>query len=121
MRFLFEVMNLNKNIQIYEKYLEEKMNQKTLSKQDLLNHRAQIAYLQHERYIHLLVTCVVSILLFMTLMVCLYHDNILLNLLLIILVVLDAFYVRHYYVLENTIQRWYKVEIDIITLINNLK
>lgn len=114
-------MNLTENIKVYETYLEKKLNQNTLDHQDLTNHRAQIAYLQHERYIHLLVTGVVSIILFLTFMLCLFQDNILLYLLLIILIILDVFYVRHYYFLENTIQNWYRMETKIIKKIHNIE
>jgi len=112
---------LTKNIKVYEKYLEEKFNQNILNQQDLTNHRAQIAYLQHERYIHLLVTSVVSIVLFLTFMLCLFQDSILFYLLLIILFFLDVFYVRHYYILENTVQHWYRLETEIIKKIQNVK
>ncbi|PKM58141.1 MAG: hypothetical protein CVU98_02405 [Firmicutes bacterium HGW-Firmicutes-3] len=112
---------MTENIKVYETYLEEKLNQNTLNHQDLSNHRAQIAYLQHERYIHLLVTCVVSIILFLTFMLCLFQDSLLLYLLLIILIILDFFYVRHYYVLENTIQHWYRVETEIIEKVQNVE
>lgn len=112
---------MTKNIKAYEKYLEEKFNHNIIDRQDLTNHRAQIAYLQHERYIHLLVTSVVSIILFLIFMLCLFQDNLLLYLLLIILMLLDIFYVRHYYVLENTIQHWYRMETEIIEKIQNME
>lgn len=74
-------------------------------------HEKKLAWLQHERLIHLIV-------LFLTLVGELFiiaavlfaeatfpYSLILMYLVLIVLI----FYVRHYFILENTVQRWYVI------------
>jgi Ca2+/Na+ antiporter len=70
-------------------------------------HRTQIAFLQQERLIHLLVTlffgvCTLLVLLFLAL-----HPQLLVGVLLLLLLALLVPYIAHYYKLENGVQRWY--------------
>ncbi len=68
----------------------------------------QIGFFQHERLIHLVVTVTFAILTFIALMASLYFQMIALYILTGLLVVLLVPYVRHYYILENGVQRLYE-------------
>ncbi len=74
-------------------------------KKDLL---IQIAFFQHERFIHLLVTVLFALMSIMTFMVVMLAFTIQSLLLLLLLVVLLIPYIRHYYILENGTQKLYK-------------
>lgn len=72
-------------------------------------HEKKLAWLQHERLIHLIVLVmtligelfIIAAVLFAE--VTFPYSLILMYLVLIVLI----FYVRHYFILENTVQRWY--------------
>lgn len=71
-------------------------------------HLIQIQFFQHERLIHLIVTClfaVMAIAVFLTLM---FVFSIGLLLLFGALMILLIPYIRHYYFLENGVQRMYE-------------
>ena len=72
-------------------------------------HLRQIKFIQHERLIHLLVTCLFSIILFMCIMgvVC-FEKAVLIPLIILILVLLIP-YIAHYYFLENNVQKMYGI------------
>lgn len=72
-------------------------------------HHRQILYVQHERLIHLIITLFFA-LIFLGSVICTFcYDSLLLPLLDLILLILVAFYIRHYYRLENCLERWYKL------------
>ena len=71
-------------------------------------HLTQIAFFQHERLIHLIVTVLFAILEFMSLFLCMLVPNIGTMLLTIAVLVLLIPYIRHYYLLENEVQRMYE-------------
>ena len=73
---------------------------------DLLNH---IRFFQHERLVHLIVMCLVAILAMLTMLCGLVIPNPWIWVLFLILVVLLGFYVRHYYHLENGVQKLYEL------------
>lgn len=74
----------------------------------LEEHLVQVQFFQHERLIHLIVTVLFAILLFLS-MLMLYMDFQLPPLLLGgLLLVLLVPYIRHYYLLENTVQKMYE-------------
>lgn len=71
-------------------------------------HLTQISFFQHERFIHLIVTVVFALLEMMSfLAVVLAFSPGLMALTLLILVLLIP-YIRHYYILENGVQKMYK-------------
>ncbi len=74
-------------------------------------HKEKIAWLQHERLMHLIVTVmVVFVELFVVDLVVLHPElGILPAVLMLGLAVLLGFYFYHYFFLENTVQRWYKL------------
>ena len=77
----------------------------------LAEHRERIAFLQHERLVHLIVTVmVVFVELFVVDLVLLHPElGIMPAVVMLLLAVLLGFYFFHYFFLENTVQRWYKM------------
>lgn len=70
-------------------------------------HLRQLHFLQHERLVHLIVTMAVMLLLGLVGIVCVFHPLFLV--IETILIILELFYLRHYYFLENTTQYWYQL------------
>ena len=68
----------------------------------------QIAFFQHERFIHLIVTVTFAILVFITLMTICITGYMPLAALGFLLLVLLIPYIRHYYILENGTQKLYR-------------
>jgi type IV secretory pathway component VirB8 len=104
----------------HENYILDKLKCSDISKTLLAYHEKQIRYLQHERLIHLIVMCLVSILFVVVLGVLIIVPSLLIAILTLILGVLDGFYLAHYYKLENTVQFWYKIENTMIKFLQNL-
>ena len=77
-------------------------------------HHKQIQNFQHERLIHLLVTLTYAIAYLMSFAITLAFPNIGTVILNIILLVMLVFYARHYFVLENGVQRLYRLDREII-------
>lgn len=75
----------------------------------LSEHMDKIAFMQHERIVHFLVTMLFALVLSIFMVGMLLTDNIMLLVLVTIIIVLLAFYIKHYYFLENTVQKMYKV------------
>ena len=70
-------------------------------------HLTQIRFLQHERLVHLLVMLFVILVCLLFLALFLLLQQLLFMVLFAILLVLSAFYVFHYFKLENTVIEWY--------------
>lgn len=70
-------------------------------------HLTQIAFFQHERLIHLIVTVLFAILEFLALFMCMMVPSIGTMLLTFAVLMLLVPYIRHYYLLENEVQRMY--------------
>jgi Flp pilus assembly protein TadB len=81
------------------------------AKRLLHHHEKMVGYFQHERLVHLLIMLFFGVLL-VTLVVLLLctEAGIPLYLLAGVVLVLEAFYIRHYYFLENSIQKLYAVD-----------
>ncbi|MDE6679474.1 MAG: hypothetical protein K2K02_10600 [Ruminococcus sp.] len=87
----------------------------------LSEHMYKIAFMQHERIVHFLVTMLFAIVLAIFIVGMLLTDNIMLLVLVTIIIVLLAFYIKHYYFLENTVQKMYKVYDRILKMQEDLK
>ncbi|MBN2360851.1 MAG: hypothetical protein JXR83_15455 [Deltaproteobacteria bacterium] len=72
-------------------------------------HERQIGYLQAERFAHLLVTLAFAVFTLAAFGVCLLQPGIATGALLLLLLALLVPYVFHYYLLENSVQRWYGI------------
>jgi len=79
---------------------------------ELLKFRAEllkrIEFYQHERLIHLIVTMSFAVFFLLSLMMYFSVGQIGLLLLSVIFLVMTAAYIKHYYFLENSVQRMYK-------------
>ena len=82
----------------------------------LAEHMDKIAFMQHERIVHFLVTMMFAIILTIFVCVILFVQNFAVMMLVVIMVVLIAFYIKHYYFLENTVQKMYKVYDEMLEL-----
>ena len=71
-------------------------------------HFVQIQFFQHERLIHLIVTCLFAVLAYAVFITLLFSFSIGLLILFIALLVLLIPYIRHYYFLENGVQKMYE-------------
>ena len=112
---------MEQRILSYRKYMDELLLKADLDWSDLRReHLVQISFFQHERLIHLIVTVVFAILtvlsVFMTfLMLALGADGAIgwfaVDLVFMVLLVP---YIRHYFILENEVQKMYG-QYDIMT------
>lgn len=85
---------------------------------DVLDH---IHFYQHERLIHLIVTCLFAILAFSVFITLLFLFTPGLLLLFLALLLLLVPYIRHYYFLENTVQKMYDQYESLLALCRNSK
>ena len=78
----------------------------------LETHREKIRFLQHERLVHLIVTFMVTVIELFVVDLTLFHSDELgigPAVMMLLLAVLLGLYFLHYFFLENTVQRWYKI------------
>ncbi|MBP1568683.1 MAG: hypothetical protein J6U36_08600 [Oscillospiraceae bacterium] len=71
-------------------------------------HLKQIAFMQHERHMHLIVMALFALMLFITIGILACTQNITYAILMGLLLVLLIPYVFHYYFLENGVQELYR-------------
>lgn len=71
------------------------------------NHLVQISFFQHERMIHLIVTALFAVLEMLSVMLVIITGQLQVIALVVMLLVLLIPYVRHYYILENGVQKMY--------------
>lgn len=93
----------------WESHVTDSAAEGLVTEKLMAEHERRICWLQHERHMHLLVmlfTLAINLVLFVMVYL---GDDLLVGILLLILTVLSLFYVKHYYELENTVQRWYKL------------
>lgn len=99
-----------KYIKEQENFLSNELKKENADYNWLLEYfKAQIEFISHERFIHLIVTLFFSLLFIISIIISFLYTNILLILLDLILLVLVLFYIIHYYRLENGLQSWYKM------------
>ena len=73
----------------------------------LEEHMVQVAFFQHERLIHLIVTVMFALMTILALGIFCIAGNLLILLLIFLLLILLVPYVGHYYTLENEVQKMY--------------
>ena len=81
---------MKKELKEYTKKIDDLIQNKKVTKDIVTIHLDKIAFFQHERLIHLIVTCLFSILT------------------ILVLICLLIPYILHYYYLENGVQYLYK-------------
>lgn len=72
-------------------------------------HKDKIAFMQHERLVHFLVTMMFAVILSVFMTAVLFLEHLMMLVLVTVIIVLLAFYIKHYYFLENTVQEMYRV------------
>lgn len=104
------VQNMKKRILGYYNRIQtllEEDNPETDWDLILQEHLVQVGFFQHERLIHLIVTVLFSLALFMDMIMMYISFNLSVILLGAALLILLVPYIMHYYLLENTVQKMY--------------
>ena len=83
--------------QITQKLIQDKLEE----------HLVQVGFFQHERLIHLIVTVTFALLEMLAIVLSVISDSLFTLLLPIVLLILLIPYIRHYYILENEVQKMY--------------
>lgn len=96
--------------------LLENPAEKTDWGQVLKVHLEQIAFFQHERLIHLIVTALVAVLMMMCIGIAMIAGEPMMFLLALPLFILLVPYISHYYLLENEVQKMYGQYDRMVTL-----
>lgn len=102
---------MRKYLTAYLEQLQAKLDSKEQLDYDELisEHLRKIEFMQHERLIHLIVTLMFTLSFLIMLGVLLVTGEILLILLLVLALALLIPYIWHYYFLENSVQKMYKM------------
>lgn len=78
-----------------------------LVRDKLQEHLVQVGFFQHERRIHLIVTVTFALLEMLAIVLSVISDSLFTLLLPIVILILLIPYIRHYYILENEVQKMY--------------
>lgn len=78
-----------------------------LVREKLQEHLVQVGFFQHERLIHLIVTVTFALLEMLAIVLSVISDSLFTLLLPIVILILLIPYIRHYYILENEVQKMY--------------
>lgn len=98
-------------IKQYLQYIDallEKSSEEIDVEAECKKHLVQIAFFAHERLIHLIVTVLFAILTMAVFLYVMSNPSLPLFILLLLLMVLLIPYIKHYYLLENSVQRMYE-------------
>lgn len=98
-------------IKKYLAYIDELLNEDNKEidwEKEMTKHLVQIAFFAHERLIHLIVTITFAILTVMTFLYTIQNFSVAMVLLIFALLCLMIPYIKHYYLLENSVQQMYE-------------
>lgn len=99
---------MEKRILNYRRYIDELLTRSDVNWEAVIKeHLIQISFFQHERLIHLIVTITFAILEVIVIGLCVVSFTLGVGLLALALLILLIPYVRHYYILENEVQKMY--------------
>ena len=99
---------MEKRILNYRRYIDELLTRSDVNWEAVIKeHLIQISFFQHERLIHLIVTITFAILEVIAIGLCVVSFTLGVGLLALALLILLIPYVRHYYILENEVQKMY--------------
>ncbi len=99
---------MERRILDYRKYIDDLLQQDNLDWESVIReHLVQISFFQHERLIHLIVTVTFALLEVIVLGLCVVSFTLGVGLLAVALLILLIPYIRHYYILENEVQKMY--------------
>ncbi|MGN0384405.1 MAG: hypothetical protein ACI4EX_00800 [Lachnospiraceae bacterium] len=107
---------MEKRILRYRHYMDELLSDiesnHNKSKEELetlrAEHLVQVSFFQHERLIHLIVTVLFALLEVISLVMVMMSPELFTLLLTVTVLILLLPYIRHYYILENEVQKMYK-------------
>ena len=116
-------MNITRTMKDHEARIRERLDRAQVGEdwpalRD--RHLRMIGWMQHERLIHLLVTLAFGVALLAALAMALTAPSVLVYALAVLLLLLFIPYVGHYFFLENTVQRWYRLADEIDARIGTL-
>ena len=83
--------------QITQKLIQDKLEE----------HLVQVGFFQHDRLIHLIVTVTFALLEMLAIVLSVISDSLFTLLLPVVILILLIPYIRHYYILENEVQKMY--------------
>ena len=108
-------INIKRYCRDHEASVKAALDGNSVTNELLEEHYRMISTIQHERLVHLIVTVMVVIVeLFVTDLTLLHSElGIIPAIAMLCLAVLLGFYFYHYFFLENTLQRWYKLTDEI--------
>lgn len=99
---------MEKRILNYRKYIDGLLSRDDLDWEAVIKeHLIQISFFQHERLIHLIVTVTFALLEVVVIGLSVVSFTLGVGLLAIALLILLVPYIRHYYILENEVQKMY--------------
>ena len=99
---------MEKRILNYRKHIDELLTNSDLDWEAVISeHLIQIAFFQHERLIHLIVTVAFALLEVIVFGLCVVSFTLGVGLLAVVILILLIPYIRHYYILENEVQKMY--------------
>ena len=90
-----------------EKTDTEEQTMQEMVQDKLQEHLVQVGFFQHERLIHLIVTVTFALLEMLAIVLSVISDSLFTLLLPIVILILLIPYIRHYYILENEVQKMY--------------
>ena len=112
-------INMIKYCEMHEQYVQEHLEKGENLEKLFEYHNLKIKWLQHERLVHFLVTMLTAaVFLFVFGVTIFLKDSIVGVILSVILLLLLAAYLIHYFRLENTVQHWYRISDEIYRKIN---
>ena len=108
-------INMKKWCKEHEEEVLSALAEGNISAELLRDHEKKLAWLQHERLVHLIVTVMTVIAELFLLDLTILHPElgIIPALLMLGVAILLGFYFFHYFFLENTVQRWYRLAEEI--------
>lgn len=108
-------INIKKWCKAHETWVCDQLNAGRDPQEILLWHMKKIEWLQHERLIHLLVVLLTAGITLFALAVTLWLPDLALasGPIFFGFLILLAFYLAHYFFLENTVQHWYHIAEDL--------
>ena len=92
-----EAQNADSAEQITQELIRDKLEE----------HLVQVGFFQHERLIHLFVTVTFALLEMLAIVLSVISDSLFTLLLPVVILILLVPYIRHYYILENEVQKMY--------------
>ena len=85
----------------------EEQTMQEMVQDKLKEHLVQVGFFQHERLIHLIVTVTFALLEMLAIVLSVISDSFFTLLLPVVILILLIPYIRHYYILENEVQKMY--------------